>query len=120
MKTATAKHKAYIRRRIRVRAKIQGTSERPRLTVFRSNRYLWLQLIDDVAGRTIAAANEKEIATEKKKGSRMAIAEKLGALIAERAAERHVTLAVFDRGSYRFHGLVRTVAEGARKGGLKF
>lgn len=108
-----------IRRRIRVRAKARGTSERPRLTVFRSNRYLWLQLIDDAAGRTIAAANEKEIPKEKK-GNRIAVAEKLGALIAERAVKSTVTLAVFDRGSYRFHGLVRAVAEGARKGGLKF
>ncbi|OGZ97546.1 MAG: 50S ribosomal protein L18 [Candidatus Sungbacteria bacterium RIFCSPLOWO2_01_FULL_54_21] len=119
MKTATAKRVRSMRRHRRVRAKVRGTGERPRLAVFRSNRYLWLQLIDDAAGRTIAAASEKELGKEKK-GGRIATAEKLGGLIATRAAECAVTLAVFDRGPYRYQGLVRAVAEGARKGGLKF
>ena len=102
-----------------MRARVIGTSERPRLAVFRSNRYLWLQLIDDAAGKTIAAASEKEIGKEKK-GGRVAGAEKLGELIAKRAAEKAVARAVFDRGPYRYQGLVRAVAEGARRGGLKF
>ena len=119
MKTAQAKRIRRIRRHRRVRARVIGTSERPRLAVFRSNRYLWLQLIDDMAGKTIAAASEKEIGKEKK-GGRVAGAEKLGELIAKRAAEKAVASAVFDRGPYRYQGLVRAVAEGARKGGLKF
>lgn len=107
-----------MRRRARVRARARGTAERPRMTVFRSNRYLWLQLINDGAGRTIAAAHEREVAAGKKEG-RMARAEKLGELLASRAAESGVAAAVFDRGSYRYHGLVRAVAEGARKAGLR-
>ena len=102
-----------------MRARVIGTSERPRLAVFRSNRYLWLQLIDDMAGKTIAAASEKEIGKEKK-GGRVAGAEKLGELIAKRAAEKAVASAVFDRGPYRYQVLGRAVAEGALKGGLKF
>lgn len=107
-----------LRRRKRVRAKIRGTAERPRFSVFRSHRYLWLQLIDDTAGRTIAAANEREVTAGKKEG-RKAGAEKLGMLLASRAAEKDIVSAVFDRGSYRYHGLVRAVADGARKAGIK-
>lgn len=112
------KNRQKLQRRRRVRAKVRGTAERPRMTVFRSNRYLCLQLIDDTAGRTIAAAHEKEVVADKKDG-RSASAEKLGALLARRAGERAIASAVFDRGHYRYHGLVRAVAEGARKGGLK-
>lgn len=108
-----------IRRRRRVRAKVKGTAERPRFSVFRSNRYLWLQMIDDAAGRTIAAASEKEVAKAKKEG-RLVRAEKTGALLAARALGEKVTRVKFDRGPYRYHGLVRAAAEGARKGGLKF
>lgn len=103
---------------MRVRAKIGGTSERPRLSVFRSNRYLWVQLIDDAAGQTIAAASDKDLQMKKREG-RMASAQNIGMLIAKRAAERKITRAVFDRGPYRYHGLVRAVAEGARKAGLQ-
>lgn len=113
------KQRQKIWRQKRVRAKIKDTAERPRVSVFRSNRYLWLQVIDDVAGRTIAAASEKEVARAKK-GGRRASAEKTGALLAARAIEKKVARVAFDRGPYRYHGLVRAAAEGARKGGLKF
>lgn len=119
MKATVEKRIRRIRRHKRVRAKVRGTTQRPRLAVFRSNRYLWLQLIDDSGGRTLAAASEKELG-KRKKGGRKASAEKIGELIAERAAEKNVALAVFDRASYGYHGLVRAVADGARKGGLKF
>ncbi|MEK7541622.1 MAG: 50S ribosomal protein L18 [Patescibacteria group bacterium] len=118
MTSIEQKNEQRIRRRRRTRAKIQGTSARPRLAVFRSNRRLWLQLIDDVAGHTIAAAHEREVPAEKK-GGRTARAERLGELLARRAAEKAIVSAAFDRGHYRYHGLVRAVAEGARKGGLK-
>lgn len=101
-----------------MRAKVRGTAERPRVSVFRSNRRVWLQLIDDTAGHTIAAAHEHEVKAEKK-GGRVARAEHLGELLARRAAARQIAAAVFDRGPYRYHGLVRAVCEGARKGGLK-
>lgn len=118
MKRTKEKNIRQIRRRRRVRARVRGTAQRPRMTVFRSNRYLWVQLIDDTAGRTIAAANEREVAASKKEG-RIVGAEKLGALLARRATEQAIAAAVFDRGSYRYHGLVRAAAEGARKAGLK-
>lgn len=102
----------------RIRAKIKGTAERPRLSVFRSNRRLWVQLIDDTAGHTSAAAGSWELQTKKKEG-RMASAENLGVLVAKRAAEKNIKRAVFDRGSYQYHGLIRALAEGVRKAGLK-
>lgn len=116
--SAKEKNRKKMRRRRRIRAKIKGTAERPRVSVFRSHKYLWLQMIDDAAGRTIAAASEREIG--KDKTGRIARAEKTGSLLAARAMEKKVTQAAFDRGPYRYHGLVRAAAEGARKGGLKF
>ena len=117
MKTKEKREKR-MRRHRRVRGRIRGTSERPRFSVFRSNRGLSAQLIDDAAGRTVASASWKEI-KEKKKAGRMSAAEKLGVLIAARAADKGITVAVFDRGAYKYHGLVRATAEGARKSGLK-
>lgn len=102
---------------MRIRAKIRGTASRPRLSVFRSNRYLLVQLIDDMAGRTLAAASVREIKKTAKTG-RVVMATRLGALIAERAGKQHITQAVFDRGGYQYHGAVRAVAEAARAGGL--
>lgn len=109
------------RRHRRVRAKIKGTSERPRLSIFRSNRHLWAQLIDDTRGNTLVSANSKESAGKQKKSSpSLKKAEDLGRTIAERALKKKIGKAVFDRGGYKYHGLVKAVAEGARKGGLKF
>ena len=103
----------------RVRSKIQGTSERPRLSVFRSNRYLWLQLIDDTQGKTLASVSEYELFKGKKKMLKAEErGEALGVLLAKKAKDMHVKTIVFDRGGYRYHGMVKAVAEGARKDGL--
>jgi large subunit ribosomal protein L18 len=105
-----------LRRRRRVRAKVRGTAARPRISVFRSNRGMFLQLIDDDAGRTVAAVTWTE--PELKSLPRMEQASRAGALLAERAKAAGVQRAVFDRGGYRYHGRVKAVAEGAREAGL--
>jgi large subunit ribosomal protein L18 len=107
-----------LKRRRRVRAKVYGTEERPRISVFRSNRGIFAQLIDDDAGRTIAAVNwiEPELRDLKPTDQ----ARRAGALLAERAKEAGVDSAVFDRGGYQYHGRVKALAEGARESGLQF
>jgi large subunit ribosomal protein L18 len=116
--TVATKPKQRQRRRRRVRAKVRGSAERPRLSVFRSNRGMNAQLIDDVAGRTVAAVSWTE--SDVKSLQRMEQAKRVGALIAERAKSAGVEEVVFDRGGYRYHGRVRALAEGAREGGLRF
>jgi large subunit ribosomal protein L18 len=116
--TVSSKPQARLRRRRRVRAKIRGTAERPRLSVFRSNRGIGAQLIDDVNGHTMAAVNWTE--TDLKSLGRMDQAKRGGELLAQRAKEAGVETVVFDRGGYRFHGKVKALADGAREGGLKF
>jgi large subunit ribosomal protein L18 len=116
--TVLTKPQRRLRRRRRVRAKVHGTAERPRISVFRSNRGVFVQLIDDVSGRTLAAVNWTE--PELRKLDRMAQAQRIGALLAERAKAAGVESAVFDRGGYQFHGRVKALAEGAREGGLRF
>lgn len=105
------------RRHKRVRARIYGTSEVPRLSVFRSNKGLFIQLIDDEKGSTLISASSKEI---KVKGKKTEMAKELGKLIAERAIEKNISKSVFDRSSYKYSGRVKAVADGAREGGLKF
>jgi large subunit ribosomal protein L18 len=112
------KPQARLRRRRRVRAKVRGTAERPRLSVFRSNRGIQAQLIDDVKGHTVAAVNWVE--ADLKELARMEQAKKAGELLAERAKAAGVEDCVFDRGGYRYHGKVKALADGAREGGLKF
>jgi large subunit ribosomal protein L18 len=107
-----------LKRRRRVRAKITGTAERPRISVFRSNRGVFAQLIDDTSGRTLAAVNWTE--PDLRSLPRMEQATRAGALLAERAKAAGVETAVFDRGGYRYHGRVKALAEGAREGGLTF
>jgi large subunit ribosomal protein L18 len=107
-----------LKRRRRVRAKVTGTAERPRISVFRSNRGVFAQLIDDDSGRTLAAVNWTE--DELKSLKRMEQAGKAGQLLAERAKAAGVETAVFDRGGYQYHGRVKALAEGAREGGLIF
>ena len=107
-----------LRRRRRVRAKVHGSAERPRISVFRSNRGVFAQLIDDDSGRTLAAVNWTE--DELKSLKRMEQASKAGQLLAERAKAAGVETAVFDRGGYQYHGRVKALAEGAREGGLIF
>jgi large subunit ribosomal protein L18 len=116
--TVASKPQQRLRRRRRVRGKIRGTAERPRLSVFRSNRGVVAQLIDDDSGRTIAAVNWIE--PELRELGTMEQAKRVGELVAERAKQAGVSSCVFDRGGYRYHGRVRALAEGAREGGLAF
>jgi large subunit ribosomal protein L18 len=107
-----------LRRRRRVRARIRGNAERPRLSVYRSNRGVFAQLIDDDAGRTVASVSWTE--PELRKLGSMEQAKRVGELLAERAKGAGIETCVFDRGGYRFHGRVAAIAEGAREGGLRF
>lgn len=135
------KREKRFRRYVRVRSRIFGTNIRPRLVLFRSNRHIWTQLIDDESGKTLVAISgldvkgksaptlkgrdgglKKGLVTKKKDVllvTPMTLAEKIGELLAQKARERKINSVVFDRGPYKYHGLVKAVAEGARKGGLK-
>ncbi|MFN8232169.1 MAG: 50S ribosomal protein L18 [Actinomycetota bacterium] len=115
MSDAKTRRSARLRRHARVRKKIAGSSERPRLAVFRSNRHIYAQLIDDVHATTIAQASDTEVGGEDK----TARAKAVGSLIAGRAKDAGVERVVFDRGGRQFHGRVAAVAEGAREGGLR-
>ena len=108
-----------IKRHKRVRGKISGTAERPRLSVFRSESNIYAQIIDDVAGNTLVAASSVEKAFEGN-GGNIEAAKKVGAMIAERALQKGIEEVVFDRGGYVYHGRVQALAEGAREAGLKF
>jgi large subunit ribosomal protein L18 len=116
--SVVTKPQRRLRRRRRVRAKIRGTAERPRLSVFRSNRGVFAQLVDDDRGHTVCGVTWME--AELRELPRLDQAKRAGELIAERAKQAGVENCVFDRGGYRFHGRVRALAEGAREGGLKF
>jgi large subunit ribosomal protein L18 len=115
--TVITKPQARLKRRHRVRAKVSGTPERPRISVFRSNRGIHAQLIDDLSGRTLAAVSWTEGDLRGLKP--MEQAGKAGELLAERAKAAGVDRALFDRGGYRYHGKVKAFAEGVREGGLK-
>ena len=106
------------RRHKRIRAKIKGTAECPRFSVFRSNRGMYLQLIDDQAGKTLASVQSREI--KQKELPKAVLSRAAGKLLAEKALAKKISRVVFDKGSYRFHGRVKEAAEGAREGGLKF
>ena len=108
-----------MKRHSRVRGKISGTPERPRLSVFRSENHIYAQVIDDVAGNTLVSASSVEKAFEGS-GSNCEGAKKVGAAVAERALKKGIEEVVFDRGGYIYHGRVQALAEGAREGGLKF
>ncbi|MDH3306285.1 MAG: 50S ribosomal protein L18 [Acidimicrobiia bacterium] len=110
---------ARVRRHRRVRKHLRGTTERPRLAVFRSNRYIYAQVIDDVEGRTLAAASslEKDL---KKKTLTVDTAGAVGKLVGERAKEAGVSAVVFDRGGFPYHGRIKALADGARASGLEF
>jgi large subunit ribosomal protein L18 len=116
--TVLTKPQRRLRRRRRVRAKVVGSQERPRLSVYRSNRGVFVQLIDDTAGRTLAAVNWTEPELRDLKATEQA--KRAGELLAARAKEAGIESCVFDRGGYRYHGRVRALAEGAREGGLAF
>ena len=108
-----------IKRHNRVRGKISGTAERPRLSVFRSENHIYAQIIDDVAGNTLVSASTVEKSFEGNGGNCEA-AKKIGAAVAERALQKGIEEVVFDRGGYIYHGRVKALAEGARESGLKF
>ena len=118
MITKSDKNKVRQRRHTRVRGKISGTAERPRLNVYRSNKNIYAQLIDDVAGVTLASASTLDAAVETAPKTEQAA--KVGALVAERAASKGIVDVVFDRGGYLYHGRVQALAEAAREAGLKF
>jgi large subunit ribosomal protein L18 len=114
--TVMTKPARRLKRRRRVRAKVHGTAERPRISVFRSNRGIFAQLIDDDSGVTLASVNWTESALRSLKPTEQA--NRAGALLAERARAAGIEAAVFDRGGYQYHGRVKALAEGAREGGL--
>jgi len=118
MSIQDSKRRARERRSTRVRSKVKGSAERPRLSVFRSNRAIWAQVIDDSSGRTLASAGSVHV-TEKGL-SKKDEAQKVGEMLAERAKAAGVAQVVFDRGSYLYHGRVKALAEGARQAGLDF
>ena len=105
-------------RRYRIRKRIQGSGGRPRLSVFRSARHIYVQLVDDDSGRTLAAASSREVGSPGP--GKVSVSSEVGKLIAQRAKEKGVTRVAFDRGGYLFHGRVKALAEGARAGGLEF
>lgn len=113
------KNKSRLRRHARVRAKISGTAECPRLNVFRSSQHIYAQIIDDVKGVTLVAASSTEKGFEGF-GGNIEAAKKVGQMIAQKAVAAGITNVVFDRGGYVYHGRVAALAEGAREGGLKF
>src|SRR5487761_2010195 len=113
-------HKLRQRRHARVRTKVAGTPQRPRLAVFRSNRHIVAQVIDDVAGHTIAAASTVEPSLRSGQTGNASAAAEVGRLVATRAKDKGVTAVVFDRGSSRYHGRVAALAEAAREAGLEF
>ena len=100
----------------RIRGKISGTPERPRMSVFRSNKGIYVQIIDDIAGNTLVAASSKGL----EGGTKTEVAAKVGAAIAKKAMEKGITQVVFDRNGYLFHGRVKSLADAAREAGLKF
>jgi len=117
-----AKNKQRLRRRHHVRRSITGTAERPRLTVFRSSKHIYAQLIDDLTGKTLAAASTSVEAVKKAVayGGNVKAAKAVGLHLAAVAKEKGIAKAAFDRGHYRYHGRVKALAEGAREGGLQF
>ncbi len=122
MKKTKTMRAARIRRHIRVRKRVSGTAERPRLCVFRSLSHIYAQVIDDVSRTTLVSASDMEPAlksklTGKKKSD---VATMIGEIVAERAKDKGVTMVVFDRGGYPFHGRIKALAEAARSGGLEF
>ncbi len=118
-KIKTQTHRRY-RRHLRVRKKVSGTPERPRLVVFRSSKHIYAQLVDDSKGVTLFGASDRSEGIELDGKSKTAKSFALGQLIATKAKTQGITTVVFDRGGYQYHGRVKAVADGARKGGLEF
>ncbi|CAB0583461.1 50S ribosomal protein L18 [Corynebacterium diphtheriae] len=117
---STRRRIARARRHDRIRKNLRGTAETPRLVVHRSSRHMHVQVIDDIAGRTLAAASTLEAEVRALEGDKKAKGAKVGQLIAERAQAAGITAIVFDRGGYKYHGRIAALADAAREGGLKF
>ena len=116
-----SRNKLRKERHRRVRTKVHGSADRPRLNIFRSNKHIYAQLIDDQAGRTLATASSLDASSGSSAGgSDIAAAEKVGTLLAQRALDCGIKEVIFDRGGYRYHGRVKALAEAAREGGLEF
>jgi large subunit ribosomal protein L18 len=122
MASSTSRNKLRVRRHARVRKRITGVAERPRLSVFRSLHHIYVQLIDDATGVTLAAAStrEKDIAQGLASRKSAGAAEKVGQAIAERAKSKGISAVVFDRGGYKYHGRIKALADAARGAGLEF
>lgn len=122
MNTATIKRQSRLKRKKRIRKKLSGTPERPRLSVFRSSRHIYAQIVDDISGHTLAAASSLEKASKKQNDlkNNVAMARFVGKLVGERAVEKGIQSIVFDRNGFLYHGRVRAVSEGAREAGLDF
>jgi large subunit ribosomal protein L18 len=118
IKRGKSKAAARIRRQVRGRKRINGTTERPRLVVSRSSRHLFVQVVDDTQGRTLVSASTMEADLRSFDGDKTAKAKKIGELVAERAKQAGVEAVVFDRGGNKYHGRVAAIADGAREGGL--
>ncbi|MGP4113221.1 50S ribosomal protein L18 [Streptomyces sp. 4N509B] len=114
------KRAAAKRRHLRVRKKISGTPERPRLVVTRSNRHMWAQVVDDVAGHTLASASSLDVSIRETEGDKSDKAKRVGALVAERAKAAGIETVVFDRGGNKYGGRVAALADAAREAGLRF
>lgn len=108
------------RRKTRVRAKIRGTSKRPRLAVYRSLKHIHVQLINDEKGQTLLGVTEDALPKEKRSGNKVTIAKELGKVVAEKALAKKIRQVVFDRRGFAYHGRIKALADGAREGGLKF
>ena len=122
MSTTTLKRESRLKRKKRIRKTLSGNPERPRLSVFRSSRHIYAQIVDDVSGRTLAAASSLEQTSKEQKDldNNVAMARFIGKLVGERAVEKGIQSVVFDRNGFLYHGRVRAVAEGAREAGLDF
>ncbi|MDD2316024.1 MAG: 50S ribosomal protein L18 [Desulfobacterales bacterium] len=122
MGSLNQRQEARLKRKIRIRIKTSGTQERPRLSVFRSARHIYAQIIDDITGRTLVSASslEKTIKEQPKLESKIAMAVYVGKLVAQRAVESGIKKVVFDRNGFLYHGRVKAVSDGAREGGLDF
>ena len=120
----STKTKQDIRQRLhdRIRKKIRGTPERPRLAVFRSQSHIYAQVVDDDAGRTLVAASslDKDLRAKSRRGGTVAAAKEVGSLIASRAKEKGIAAVVFDRGGFQYHGRIKALADAAREAGLRF
>ena len=114
------KNKVRLKRRARIRSKISGTSERPRLSIYRSNKHIYAQVINDVEGVTIASATSTDPALGLDSTSNVEAAKKVGEIVAKAAVEKNVKTVVFDRGGYLYHGRIKALADAARENGLEF